>query len=428
MLNVDLLAVLIAIFLPWSTSAVVIITWLWALALMWTLDLRRFRRVVARPAAFTPIVLFLLACMGMLWSDVTWAEQLDAVGPTLKLLFLPLLLYHFSRSTRGSWVFIAFLGSSALLMLASWLVAYDPELTFKSYMEQGVVVKNHIDQSHVFALCAAGLMWPIAHHFRVGHAVAAGLLTSLAAGFVANMVFINVSRTVLIVLPVMLGAAVLQQLSWRAFVAALGLLAILGTVGMAASPTLRAKTVSLFPPYRLYEPANEPTSIEIRQEYWWKSVAFIREAPVIGHGTGSIRRLFERSASHQTGLAAKVTSNPHNQTLDVAIQWGAIAVIALYAMWLSHLGMFRGADLASWLGFLLVIQNMTSSLFNTHLFDFEEGWIYVLGVGVTGGMLFGKSRTNDEEVREGPANQQPGRTTSALGLRTYQSGVRRPPS
>jgi hypothetical protein len=26
-------------------------------------------------------------------------------------------------------------------------------------------------------------------------------------------------------------------------------------------------------------------------------------------------------------------------------------------------------------------------LFNSHLFDFHEGWMYVLGVGVAGGMV-----------------------------------------
>jgi len=29
-----------------------------------------------------------------------------------------------------------------------------------------------------------------------------------------------------------------------------------------------------------------------------------------------------------------------------------------------------------------------SSLFNSHLFDFVEGWMYVLGVGIAGGMSF----------------------------------------
>ena len=99
-------------------------------------------------------------------------------------------------------------------------------------------------------------------------------------------------------------------------------LTVLGAVGWSTSPVLRTKATSLFPPYRLYEPAGEPTSIEIRYEFWRKSAEFIREAPLIGHGTGSIRRLFEQATLNQTGAAAEITGNPHNQTLSVAIQWG----------------------------------------------------------------------------------------------------------
>jgi hypothetical protein len=36
---------------------------------------------------------------------------------------------------------------------------------------------------------------------------------------------------------------------------------------------------------------------------------------------------------------------------------------------------------------LVVVQNVFTSLFNSHLFDFHEGWMYVLGVGVAGGIV-----------------------------------------
>jgi O-antigen ligase len=59
----------------------------------------------------------------------------------------------------------------------------------------------------------------------------------------------------------------------------------------------------------------------------------------------------------------------------------------LYAMWLVHLLLFRGDGLAAWIGLMVVVQNIFTSLFNSHLFDFHEGWMYVLGVGVAGGMM-----------------------------------------
>jgi O-antigen ligase len=47
---------------------------------------------------------------------------------------------------------------------------------------------------------------------------------------------------------------------------------------------------------------------------------------------------------------------------------------------------------------LVVVQNIFTSLFNSHIFDFHEGWMYVLGVGVAGGMVLrARSRGEDAE-------------------------------
>src|SRR5262249_5580061 len=118
-------------------------------------------------------------------------------------------------------------------------------------------------------------------------------------------------------------------------------------------------------------------------------------APIKGHGTGSTRGLFELAASGGRDQAsAEVIGNPHNQTLNVAVQWGAIGVVILYTMWLLHLLLFRGDGLANWIRVLVVVQNVFTSFFNSHLFDFHEGWMYVLGVGVAGGMVVKSRRAN----------------------------------
>ena len=130
------------------------------------------------------------------------------------------------------------------------------------------------------------------------------------------------------------------------------------------------------------------TSIGERLQYWEKSLRFFADAPLIGHGTGATRGLFERAATGSAEMASsQVIDNPHNQTLNVAVQWGAAGIAVLYAMWLLHLLLFRGEGLANWIGLLVVVQNFFTSLFNSHIFDFHEGWMYVLGVGVAGGMV-----------------------------------------
>ena len=139
----------------------------------------------------------------------------------------------------------------------------------------------------------------------------------------------------------------------------------------------------------------------MRLEFWRKSLGFFAEAPIVGHGTGSTRGLFEQAAHRQPvpGAPAEVIGNPHNQTLNVAVQWGVIGIAVLYAIWILHLLLFRGDGLADWIGLLVVVQNVFTSLFNSHLFDFHEGWMYVIGVGVAGGMVI-RARQAEAKVAE----------------------------
>ena len=395
-LNIDLLTVLIAILLPWSTTGVAISAVLWVLALVPTIGMRTFLRSLTRPICVLPIALFALALAGTLWSDASWGARLYAVGPTAKLLMLPLLLYHFERSPRGAWVFVAFLASCTLLMAVSWVVAFEPNLTLKPAAEaRGIFVKNYIDQSQEFALCAVALAYPIMTFLQTNRIRLAALLTAVALSFLTNMTFVVISRTALVTMPIMLAVFALIHLKLRTAVVALCGAALLAAVAWNASPDLRATTLKFFADYQQTWVQNNPSGMGSRLEFWQKSLRFVAEAPVIGHGTGSTRGLFEQAAIGQIGAHAEIVANPHNQTLNVAVQWGVIGVILLYAMWLVHLLLFRGDGLANWIGLLVVVQNVFTSLFNSHLFDFHEGWMYVLGVGVAGGMVLGAKRNDD---------------------------------
>ena len=115
----DVLAALIAASLPWSTTVPSIFVGLWLLVVTPTIDWRDYGHEVARPAFALPFAILLLALLGLLWSDGAWADRLHAIKPVAKLVLIPPLLYHFSRSERGLWVGHAFVVSCALLAVFS---------------------------------------------------------------------------------------------------------------------------------------------------------------------------------------------------------------------------------------------------------------------------------------------------------------------
>ena len=111
-LAVDILAVLTAASLPWSTSAVAVFIVLWLLTLLPTLNAGAYLRSLNRPACLLPLLFFALAVVGTLWADVPWPARLHGINPVVKLLAIPFLLYHFERSGRGVQVLVAFLKAS----------------------------------------------------------------------------------------------------------------------------------------------------------------------------------------------------------------------------------------------------------------------------------------------------------------------------
>jgi O-antigen ligase len=385
----DIFAVITALVLPWSTTLVSVFALLWLGSAAFMVDYPAWARSLKQPICALPLALFGLAVLGMLWSGAPWAERLHSVGPYAKFLLLPGLFQHFARSSRGMWVFVAFLISNVVMMGVSWIAGIDPTFTLKAWDDYpcGVFVKNWIDQGQEFSLCAVAIAYPVMTLLKEGKRWQAGVLIAIALGFVLNMMFVVVSRTALVTMPLMLALFALRYLNWRQS-AVLAVVALIAAAAWAVTPPMCRLHQTISNEVQQFEQRDAPTSSGLRMTYWKKAIGFIQDAPLVGHGTGTIRGLYEKVATGQPGTAsASVVANPHNQTLHSAIQWGIPGVVLIYAMWLAHLSIFRGAGFVAWIGSLVVVQNVLSSLFNSHLVDFHEGWMYVLGVGIAGGMV-----------------------------------------
>lgn len=397
----DGLAVALAVSLPLSTSATGILLVLWLLALIPTLDWGDVRRELVTPAGGLPILLFIFGVLGMVWADVIWIERWKGLDSFFKLLVIPLLMAQFRRSGNGQRVFVGFLIACVALLIGSCLVTIWPDVAWKSSPDAGVAVKNYISQSAEFTICAAVLLYLAVEAASARRWMRSTALFVLALAFLADIFFIATSRTTLVVIAALALLYGAQKYRWKGFVgAAVAGLVLVGTL-WAASPYFRDRVTGILSESERYEAENIRTSTGERIIFWGKSIRFISSAPLFGHGTGSITDMFRRAAVGESGARAGVASNPHNQTFAVAIQLGIVGAAVLWAMWISHLLLFRGAGLAEWIGLVVVVQNIVGSLFNSYLFDFTEGWIYVVGVGVAAGMV--RRQSHQVQARQAQA-------------------------
>jgi O-antigen ligase len=381
----DYSAIGVAAALPWSTSATGILIGLWLIALFPTLNFSAIRRDFLTAAGGLPVLLCLFAVVAMLWAPVPWIDRFAGLGGFYKLLAIPIVLAHFRRSDKATWVLVAFLSSCTLLLIVSYVLALSPGLTWRGARSPGVPVKEYVAQSTEFVICFFVLLAIGGRLVRDRPLVSIGAFL-LAVLFLVNVFYIASGRTAFAVIAVLLFVFAFQQWEWKKAGAALLIAILCAFFVWETSTYLRTELGSMPREVERYLSENASTRSGERLEYWQKSISFISDAPVLGHGTGSIRELFRQTAG-ASGASALVSDNPHNQTLTIAIQLGFAGVALLYAMWIGHLRLFLGTNLPAWVGLVIVVQNMVSSLFNSHLFDFTQGWIYVVGVGVAGGTV-----------------------------------------
>ncbi|MBX9826162.1 MAG: O-antigen ligase family protein [Xanthobacteraceae bacterium] len=388
MLMADILATGVVVALPWSTSVTEILVWLWLIAAVPLLDPAALRRVLKTPAGGLPILLLLLGLIGMLWAfGVPMKERWDGFKSFYKFLFIPLLIVHFLTSKRGAWVLIGYLASCGALLVVSALTLI-PGFPWQGRNGPGLPVRDPIAQSGEFIVCIFVFATIALDAWKNRRPAWTILLSVLILLFLANILALPaISRTSFVVLPVLLLLFGFRCLSRKGALAVVLCGVVVAGLAWSFSHSARENVTGLINEVRNFESQGDRTRAGERIEFWKKSVGFIAAAPVIGHGIGSIPDQFRQTVVNQTGMAALASSNPHNQTLAVAIQLGVVGTVVLWAMWIAHLLLFRAEGLAAWVGLVIVTQNVVGSLFNSHLFDFTQGWGYVMGVGVAAGMV-----------------------------------------
>ena len=383
----DGLAVAVAVSLPWSTSATGILLALWLIALIPTLTWDDVRRQLTTAVGGLPVLLFLLGAVGMAWADVTWHERLGGLDGFVRLLVIPLLMAQFCRSDGGRWLLIGFLLACVGVLIASVIVTIWPDLGPGKGANAGVPVKGYILQSAEFTICAAVLLDLAVAKARLRLWTTSAALAALALAFLGDIFFITTGRTALVIIPVLAMIYGIRHSGWKGVFGAVAVLLIGAGIVWSASPYLRERVTSTITETARYEQGNDITSAGLRLDFWSKSIGMIKSAPLFGHGTGSISDQFRRAAVGQPGVRGAVSANPHNQTFAVGIQLGLVGMAVLWAMWICQAVFFWRNGTLAWIGLVVVTVNIVGSLFNSFIFDFTEGWLYVIGVGVAAGMV-----------------------------------------
>ena len=292
---VDWLAVGVAVSLPWSTTATDVLVVVWLVAVLPILELPALRRELSTAAAYLPVLLWLLAAIGMLWADVSWAERFSGRTGSTDYCSFRCCCCIFKSRNAASGCCGAFLPRHPL---CCWRPGLRCSFLRSASRENvvGVPVKEYISQSAEFVVCAFVLLgWACeaARHRR--WRLALGLVVT-ALLFLADILFVVTSRAALLVVVVLLLFLAWKEFRWRGLVGAFALGCVAATAIWSASPYLRDRLTTSVTELKAYREKNAANSTGLHLEFLRKSLTFVSTAPLFGHGTGSIPQQFRQAA------------------------------------------------------------------------------------------------------------------------------------
>jgi O-antigen ligase len=336
----------------------------------------RLRQALMHPLTWGVALVVGVVALGMLWSEVSWAERLRASWTWRKLWIVPLLLALFGPALWKQRMIVAYVAVCTAAVLVSFgIVAVSGQLPTQVTDLAGSLLRNHSSQSMAFAVAAFLALWlALDGALRPAWRWAA---SAAAALFVLNMAFVTPGRSGYLALAVMLAVLVAARgrgVRQLALVAALG---ALFAVALALSPLARDRLGSALQEWRNVATAGVKTPMGIRANLYENTLEMVRERPWLGVGSGGFERAYSAQVKDKyTDWRVLPSADPHNQYLFFLAEQGLLgllAFLAFIALALGDRGDRGDGGRMRVVGVAMLLAWCATSLLSSHFQTFAEG-------------------------------------------------------
>jgi O-antigen ligase len=361
-----------AIYFSTSVSSILLglLGVLWLLAGQYkTLSEILMKNLVASSA----LLLFGFFIVGLSYSTVSYADAFSMLLKYTELIFILLLTAFLSTERYRYWAWNAFIISSVLILLISYLMHFgilnlnhqgDP--AFKSRITHSIFI------SFFGFFCA--------HKAYDGKAYQK-LYWLLFIACAYNLFFIVEGRTGQLIAVSLILLFAVQRFTKRGLVMTVLVVGVLMLLFLNYSDKATRFNEGVVNIQSDLKPGPEQSQTSMGQRYmfWRYTLQLIAEKPLLGHGTGSFSKEYERIASNETMMA----KNPHNEFLMVSVQLGAVGLIIYLGFLLSQYYLSqRLPNQEKYVAQGLLLTLIITSIFNTPIMDHTEGYWFMMMIAL----------------------------------------------
>jgi O-antigen ligase len=367
----QIFAIITAFVLPLSTAALMSFFLATVFCTLLAGDWQEKYLILRRnPLALMFILFFSLFLVGLSYTTVPPPDALHTLIKYSKFLLGFFLFSTFQHEKTVVYAFTAFLFTATITLLFSLLKFFaDWDLLHRFISDSGVF-KDHIFTGFLLAFssyCYAVLAFSVKKGWRCFF-----ILLFLVA--VYDVLFINLGRSGYVVLFSLLLLLAWQQFSWKGLFTGI-LVSIFLLSGLFFLPANFKDRLSLVHrEINQYHHGNFDTSVGLRLEFYKNSLKLLAKHPWIGTGTGSFSQNYFNLAEDKQFA----TQNPHNEYLNIAVQFGLVGVVVLLALFFVHWRQsFHLIGIRRRFAQAVLTTIVVGSVFNSWLMDVSQGCFYV---------------------------------------------------
>jgi O-antigen ligase len=377
--------VAIAFTLPISTAVMTVLFNLLPVFVLCRGDLKgNFSCIANNRVALLFFVFFSLFVIGLSYTSASFGDGLDEIIKYDKF-FLGLFLFPvFADEKWRKYALYAFITAVIIILLMSYSRAFifpHPNDLFYP----AAIFKSPITVNLFLAFAAFWFMQKVFQGGRF-HLLPFIMLALL----IYDILFLSTGRSGYFVFISLLLLFLWQKLSWKGLL--IFCLAVPLLVGTAYifSYSFQTRVKEIQNNIIEYKKGNENTSVGLRIEFAKNSLYLLKKHPLIGTGTGSFTSEYAK-----TGTLTK-TQNPHNEYLNIGVQFGVVGLLILLMMFFLEfrLSRYLPEDL-KYLARGLVVAFAIGCLANSWLLDTTEGHFFVYFSALIFAALPAKRRFRD---------------------------------
>lgn len=324
----------------------------------------------SNPVALMFVLFFGLFLIGLSYTTVPLSDALHTLIKYSKFLLGFFLFSTFRHEKTAVYAFAAFLFAASITLLLSLFKFFaDWDLLHRFVSDSGVF-KDHIFTGFLLAFssyCYAVLAFSIKKGWRWFFAL-------LFLVSVYDVLFINLGRSGYVVLLSLILLLAWQHFSWQGLVTSILVSIFLLSSLLFLPANFKDRLNLVHREINQYQHGNFDTSVGLRLEFYKNSLKLLAKHPWIGTGTGSFSHDYFNVAEDKQF----VTQNPHNEYLNIAVQFGLVGVVVLSAMFLVHWRQsFRLTGIRQRFAQAVLTTIVVGSVFNSWLMDVSQGCFYV---------------------------------------------------